>query len=74
MSDKHRPESIEGILKQEGFEQKRTGSGARHMASKHGRGKGYMPSDLLKGDALKKYQGNSEVEIYHIDKEGRRID
>lgn len=65
---------IERLLWEEQRDQKRTGSGVFHRATRTGHKKGYMPSELLKGKELEEYMGNSEVITYHIDKDGRRID
>ena len=65
---------IERLLREEQREQKAAARGASHRASRSGRKRGRMPYETLKGKALEEYMGNSDVIIYHIDKDGRRID
>lgn len=67
-------EDIEKLLRAEEFDKKRTGRGVYGRASRTGRGKGYMPYELLRGKELEDYMGASEVTTYYIDKEGKRIE
>lgn len=67
-------ENITKIFYQEAQDKKRTGRGIYNRASRTGKGKGYMPVDLLSGKAKEEYMGNSEVITYYVDKEGNRVD
>ena len=67
-------ENITKIFYQEAQDKKRTGRGIYNRASRTGKGKGYMPVDLLSGKAKEEYMGNSEVTRYFINDKGERID
>jgi hypothetical protein len=65
---------FEKMLAEEARQKKQAGRGVYSRASRTGRKKGFMPHELLHGKEKREYTKSSEVVIYHIDKEGNRID
>lgn len=64
-------ESIEGIFNQDIKEKRIASKGARNKVT-GGKKNGCFPHEMLKGQALKDYKGNSPVTRYYISLEEAR--
>ena len=64
-------ESIEGIFNQDIREKRIAARGARNKVTGVKKN-GYFPHEMLKGQALKDYKGNSPVTRYYISLEEAR--